>query len=119
MSSDIQGFSLRFKEILADKGLSGWGRQRFVAKQFGVAHPSAKKWLDGCNYPEIAKLAEIAEWGDTTIDWLITGRGVKHPPSEQLPEDLVKIIDALKDADPKTTETAKNLIFALLGKKSI
>lgn len=116
MSNNLEGFSLRFKEILADKGYPGWGRQRFVAQQFKVAHPSAKKWLDGDNYPEIAKLAEIAEWGDTTIDWLITGRGPKHPLSNQMPDDLVQIVLALKDADPKTTSTAKNLIFALLGK---
>lgn len=117
MSNDILGFSQRLKEILADKGVAEWGRQRFLAKKFGVAHPSAKRWLDGTGYPETAKLIAIAEWGNTTIDWLLTGRGLKHPVNQNNP-DFAKIVDMLSEASEEQISTSRALIAVLFNKNS-
>lgn len=112
---NLEGFSNRLKEILADNGYPGWGRQRFIARKFGVSHPSAKKWLDGDNYPEMDKLIEFSRWGNTTIDWLVTGEGPKHPI--KLSPDLISILEVLQNASPETVNTAKNVLFAFMGKK--
>lgn len=117
-NTNLEGFSNRLKEILADNGYPGWGRQRFIAQKFGVSHPSAKKWLDGVNYPEMDKLVEFARWGNTTVDWLITGEGLKHPLPSQLSPDLLSILEMLSEANPETVKTAKNVVSALLGKQS-
>ena len=97
MSNDILGFSQRLKEILADKGVAEWGRQRFLAKKFGVAHPSAKRWLDGTGYPDTAQLIAIADWCNTTLDLLLTGIGLIHPVIQNIP-DFVKFVDMLSVA---------------------
>lgn len=115
MGNNLEGFSQRLKEILADQGLPQWGRQRFLSKQFNVAHPSAKRWLDGIGFPETAKLAAIAEWSNTSVDWLLTGRGPKHPIDINNPE-LLAILEMLSTANPEQLTTYKKLLAVVLNK---
>lgn len=116
MSNDLLGFSQRLKEVLAENGQPEWGRQRFLSRQFGVTHPSAKRWLDGTGYPETATLSAIATWSNTTVDWLLTGRGLKYP-IDTSNQDLIEIVNQLSKANPEQIAMAKGLITVLLSKK--
>lgn len=116
MSKDLSGFVRRLNEILDDKGIPTWGRQRFMSIQFHVSQPSAKKWMDGKNYPEMDKLVEIARWGRTTVDWLVSGQGLKTPIDQDLNPTILEVLDLLLNEPPVKQETAKNVIKALLGK---
>lgn len=51
----------------------GYGRVTAVAELFGVSLNTAANWLRGDGAPEIARLPEIAETLNTTVDQLVMG----------------------------------------------
>ena len=116
MSKNLEGFVIRLNEILDDKGIPQWGRQRFMSNQFKVSQPSAKKWMDGLNYPEMSKLIEIARWGNTSVDWLVSGNGLKNPPDKNLDQNIIEIVNLLQSTTDENRLIAKNVLIALLKK---
>jgi transcriptional regulator with XRE-family HTH domain len=52
-------------------------KQRTLAKELGIAESVVSACLKGDRYPKVEHLAKIAEIGNVTIDWLVTG---KDPP---------------------------------------
>ena len=79
MSNNLQSFAQRLNEILDDIGVPKRGRLVTLARRFNVTHPSAKKWLDGNGYPDTDRLIELALWGNTSLDWLLTGKVTFSP----------------------------------------
>ena len=72
-------FSRRLIEIAESKGLKERGRQAAVAKICKVTQPAVKKWFDGDALPGMDHCISLAEWGGVCFEWLMTGRGPKHP----------------------------------------
>lgn len=116
MSQNLEGFVSRLNELFDDKGLPKRGRQAFLSKRFKVAQPSAKKWLDGINYPEMEKTVEIAKWGGVCVEWLLTGRGVKYPIDFQNSPEILKITNLLALATTEEQKTVFKIVEALLSK---
>lgn len=116
MNQNLQGFVSRLNELFDDKGLPKRGRQAFLSKRFKVAQPSAKKWLDGINYPEMEKTVEIAKWGGVCVEWLLTGRGVKHPIDFSRSHEILKVIDLMTLATTEEQKTILKIAEALLSK---
>lgn len=54
----------------------GKGRQLTVAKMFGVSQKGASKWLEGQAYPDLQKIAVIANRLNVNIEWLTYGTGL-------------------------------------------
>ncbi|MDQ5916334.1 MAG: hypothetical protein QG584_2228 [Pseudomonadota bacterium] len=52
---------------------SGYGRVTAVAELFGVSQNTAANWLRGEGVPELARLPEIAETLNTTVEQLVVG----------------------------------------------
>lgn len=50
-----------------------------IARSVGVAPSSLYRWLDGQFEPGLARIAAIAEVLNVSLDWLIAGRGERHP----------------------------------------
>ena len=113
MAKKAEAFSIRFKEAMDDMGIPPRGRQMLISRQFNVSQPSAKRWLDGENFPDTEKLVEIAAWSKTSIDWLLTGRGVKHPNEFDYPETVSNSIQYLLSMTPAKQEIALKLLNAL------
>ena len=51
----------------------GYGRVTAVAELFGVSQNTAANWLRGEGVPELARLPEIAETLNTTVEQLVVG----------------------------------------------
>ncbi len=51
----------------------GYGRVTAVAELFGVSQNTAANWLRGDGVPELARLPEIAETLNTTVEALVVG----------------------------------------------
>jgi transcriptional regulator with XRE-family HTH domain len=51
----------------------GYGRVTAVAELFGVSQNTAANWLRGDGVPELARLPEIAETLNTTVEQLVVG----------------------------------------------
>lgn len=52
---------------------AGYGRVTAVAELFGVSQNTAANWLRGEGVPELARLPEIAETLNTTVEQLVVG----------------------------------------------
>lgn len=113
MSKKAEGFSIRLKEAMDDMGIASRGRQMLLAREFHVSQPSAKRWLDGENFPDTEKIVELAEWSKTSIDWLLTGRGTKHPIEFGYPRDVLDAMDCLLSMSESKQNIAIKLIKAL------
>lgn len=94
-------------------GIPSRGRQMLISRLFKVSQPSAKRWLDGENFPDTEKLVEIAAWCKTSIDWLLTGRGIKHPPEFNYPVSVISSIECLISMSAAKQEIASKLLNAL------
>lgn len=94
-------FSKRLNEICDDKDVppKGENRQSTLGKKFGVSQKGARKWLEGEGFPSIEKLIAIAKWGDIAFEWLVTGRGSKDLPEEnlRLRPDLKRLMSAAEE----------------------
>lgn len=115
MSNNLQSFAQRLNEILDDIGVPKRGRLVTLARRFNVTHPSAKKWLDGNGYPDTDRLIELALWGNTSLDWLLTGRGQKHPKDLEASQEFQDTVELLRKASPKQLSTIKAVIATLLN----
>src|SRR6185369_5754927 len=71
-------FASRLNEVCDDMKLPKHGRQTALAKQFDVGPKAARKWLIGDGFPEIELAIRIANWGNVSFNWLMTGKGPKR-----------------------------------------
>jgi transcriptional regulator with XRE-family HTH domain len=75
MSQDIYaGFARRLVQLCDEKGLPERGRQAELARVCGCKPSSANKWFNAISLPDAANLLTIADWGRSTVDWLLSGR---------------------------------------------
>lgn len=100
---DRMAFSVRFNEVLSENGFpdQGKGRQKAVARAFGVSQPAARKWMIGEAIPGHPKIKEIASRFKIRSEWLEYGEGPKYPStshSTEVDEGLLAI--ASKESAP-------------------
>lgn len=118
MENKTNGFNLRLKEALDDMHVPDRGRQMLLSRRYNVSQPTAKRWLDGTNYPEIEKLQAIAQWTNTSIDWLLTGTGPKNkfhnPDNSSIFQEAFCILNSL---DQTKIKLAVDLLRALSNSK--
>ena len=96
----------RIQELLEARGVKPRGVRRALSKTCGISYQAVSQWFSG----ETANikndnLTAIAEAYDTSVDWLLTGKGRrdtgKQEASQQLP-DPEFIADLLDRASPNT-----------------
>ena len=103
--------------MLDDLDIPKRWRLVLLAKRYGITHPSARKWLVGEGHPDIDKLIDLAKWGKTTVDWLLTGRGLWHPEFAESSETANKTVQLLKKAEPQQLKTVYAVVSALVNPK--
>ena len=74
----IKAFSDRFNEGLADKGWQHLPDSE-LCKKFGKGNTTVWNWKNAVKMPAIETAIDIAIVLDVCVDWLLTGRGRKHP----------------------------------------
>src|SRR4051794_3312794 len=62
------GLWFRIVECLGTSSLNA------IAEKVGVKPPSVSEWKSGQSLPKIGILIEIANLGNTSLDWLLTGK---------------------------------------------
>lgn len=115
--TDNVAFSLRLNQMLDDLDIPKRGRLVLLAKRYGITHPSTRKWLVGEGYRDIDKLIDLAKWGKTTVDWLLTGRGFRHSEFAESSKTVNKTVQLLKKADPQQLQTIYAVVSALANQK--
>lgn len=76
----IKAFSDRFNEGLADKGWQHLPDSE-LCKKFGKGNTTVWNWKNAVKMPAIETAIDIAIVLGVCVDWLLTGRGRKHPES--------------------------------------
>lgn len=77
------GFAKRLIQLCDEKALPERGRQATLARVCKCKPSSANKWFNAISLPDATNLLVIAEWGKTTVDWLLSGRGATHQAAEE------------------------------------
>lgn len=100
MSHEIYaGFAKRLILLCNDKNLPERGRQADLARLCGVKPSSVNKWFNAVSLPDATNLMTIAEWGKTTVDWLLSGKTQKT--EEYLQDErinhIIKIMQNMPD----------------------
>lgn len=100
-------FSKRLNQLLDEIGVSpkGRGRQIAVGKMFGKNQKSARRWLEGEGFPELALAIRMATLFNVSLEWLLTGRGEKR-----LMEPTSALLAELLDCWYRLPETAQSEI---------
>lgn len=81
----------------------GKGRQLAISKAFDVTQNGARKWLEGEGVPELTRAIEIAGKYGVCVEWLLTGKGDKHPSvSKAEREPLAALQRRYRAADAPT-----------------
>lgn len=99
-----QEFAKRLAEVCSDKGVKEHGRQRHIAGLLKISQPAVGKWFNGESFPDLDNMVQLAEWGEVSLDWLMTGRGAKKRAPNL--DKHFWILEALEDmGDARTQAT--------------
>ena len=104
-------FSLRLTEMCRDKGYeNGQPLYRMLAKRFGQGPKGVQKWFMGRSWPRNPTLMALAEWGDVTIDWLMSGRGPKNYRDLYASEPIARVATMMLAMEPEQQSLAARLV---------
>ena len=76
----------RFNEALTDAGLTKEKHSNLtetLVKLFGVSYATINDWRKGKKCPTMKNAIDIAMKLDICVEWLLTGRGRKHPDEHE------------------------------------
>ena len=67
------GFAVRLREVI-----DAYGSASGLAKAIERSEGAVRKWLRGESEPNVTDLRAVCEQTGTSIDWLVTGRGLRE-----------------------------------------
>ena len=77
----LQGFSERLAHVVKQE--SGRAKKQAFARRIGVKPQQLSRYLKG-QLPDVSTLLTIAEVGQVSIDWLLTGREARGGEEREL-----------------------------------
>src|SRR5579871_5503578 len=75
------GFAARLREVI-----DAYGSASGLAKAIDRSEGAVRKWLRGESEPNVTDLRSLCEETQTSIEWLVTGRGRREAPNSGLQE---------------------------------
>src|ERR1700723_4401428 len=87
MSSDRRerqvtgGFAVRLRQVI-----DAYGSANSIAKAIERSEGAVRKWLRGESEPNVTDLRTLCEQTQTSIEWLVTGRGRREAVATTLQE---------------------------------
>ncbi|MBY0240763.1 MAG: helix-turn-helix domain-containing protein [Burkholderiaceae bacterium] len=117
MSHEIYaGFAKRLIQLCEEKKLPERGRQAALARLCEIKPSSVNKWFNAVSLPDASNLLAIADWGRTSVDWLLTGRVSKESTSQDaltwVKSDEQKLLSEYRQC----TDAGKRLLLDLAEK---
>ena len=80
----------RIKRLRKEKGLKQWQ----MADILGATQPAVHKYENGI-LPEVKRLLELARVGNTTVEWILTGRHWEYGTEERerIPPEIFRLAE--------------------------
>jgi len=75
------GFAARLRQVV-----DAYGSANSIARAIDRSEGAVRKWLRGESEPNVTDLRTLCEHTQTSIDWLVTGRGRREVPASALQE---------------------------------
>lgn len=75
------GFAARLRAVVESHGSANG-----IAKIIGRSEGAVRKWLRGESEPNVTDLRSLCEQTQTSIEWLVSGRGRREAPASALQE---------------------------------
>ncbi len=75
------GFALRLRQVI-----DAYGSANSIAKAIERSEGAVRKWLRGESEPNVTDLRTLCEQTQTSIEWLVTGRGRREALHTHSPE---------------------------------
>jgi len=104
---------MRLKQLRTEKGVS----QQKVADSIGSTQQSIHRYENGESEPDISMLSQLADYFDTSIDYLVgrTDMRRKIEPVEvyALNKDEMKLVDEVRNLSPGFRKCLASVIGAL------
>jgi transcriptional regulator with XRE-family HTH domain len=105
----------RIKFLRKSKGLRQWQ----MAQMLGATQPAIHKYENGI-LPEVKRLLEIARIGNTSIEWILTGRHWENGSTQidRLTSEVYELaykLQSLKPEDRRILAGALNILQAAIG----
>jgi hypothetical protein len=75
------GFAARLREVI-----DAYGSASGLAKTIERSEGAVRKWLRGESEPNVTDLRALCEQTGTSIEWLVTGRGLRDSQGEAVRE---------------------------------
>ena len=113
------GFALRLRQVI-----DAYGSANSIAKSIERSEGAVRKWLRGESEPNVTDLRTLCDHTQTSIEWLVTGRGrreVVHTPSPPAPSVGAQLSVALLESiiDAVETEISKDELQLSSAKRSM
>src|SRR5215510_10800009 len=82
----------RIKRLRKEKGLKQWQ----MADLLGATQPAVHKYENGI-LPEVKRLLELARIGNTSMEWILTGRHWEQGSEERerIPEEIFRLAERI------------------------
>ena len=96
-------FSIRLKDLRENRGLS----QQAFANKFGISQSTVGMWESGKREPNFATIQKIADFFETSIDYILGNDTISAVCNENMFSERLKTLR--KNASLTQTEIAKNL----------
>ena len=80
LGRQVGRFKERLKSVINEESLRGFGRKA------GISDGALRHYLNGDSYPDLDRLAAIAEKSGVNLLWLATGEGPKYPEARGSPD---------------------------------
>ena len=100
-------FAARFREACEDAKVLV--TQESLGKVFGVSGTMAWYYLNGEKLPSMDKAIQMAGKLGVCVEWLLTGKGPKHPVGDEASGDVINI----SHLSPQAKAAIRAMIAAL------
>lgn len=100
MSHEIYAaFAKRLVQLCENNNLPPRGRQAEIARICGIKPSSVNKWFNAQSLPDAYNLLKLAEWGKTTVDFLLSGKEpkIEHYAQDPRIEHILKIAEHMTE----------------------
>jgi DNA-binding XRE family transcriptional regulator len=88
-------YASRFKRLWKDSDAPK--TQKELAKWLNYSQPMINYWLNGEKLPSMETAIKIADKFGVCVEWLITGKGLKHPNDEPELQNHINVTDLTDD----------------------
>jgi transcriptional regulator with XRE-family HTH domain len=101
------GFAGRLREVI-----DAYGSASGLAKAIERSEGAVRKWLRGESEPNVTDLRAVCEQTSTSIEWLVTGRGLREaqPPGIR---DTAQSYQATPPREPLNGQLLEGILLAV------